>query len=139
MCINDLRNLLVVAVIALYKAMEKYITQFKDEKVIQEISNGERGVFDSADSPIATLIHINHKANDYALSITTRNCFFQLVLMLLTLFMMVLSNNMSANFAVFHFGIYFVIGQGINLIFERITRHQDYLRNKAQFFDKCGL
>ena len=61
------------------------------------------------------------------------------ILMLLTLFMMILSKTMSVNFAVFHFGIYFIIGQGVTLIFDRITEHQNRVKNIAQFCDRCGL
>ena len=137
--INDLRNLLVIAIIALYKALERYITQYKDEKTIHELSVGENSAFDNKDQAVSTLLHLNQKANEHALSLTTRNCFFQLVLMLLTLFMMVLSKTMSANYAVFHFGIYFVIGQGITMLFDRLTNHQECVKNITQFYDRCGL
>ena len=137
--INDARNLLCIALIALYKAIERYITQYKDEKTIHELSVGEASAFDHEEQTVSTLIHLNQKANQHALNLTTRNCFFQLVLMLLTLFMMILSKNMSANYAVFHFGIYFIIGQGISLLFERITNHQEHIKNRTQFYDRCGL
>ena len=137
--INDARNLLCIAIIALYKAIERYITQYKDEKTIHELSVGEASAFDNEKQAVSTLIHLNQKANQHALNLTTRNCFFQLILMLITLFMMILSKNMSANYAVFHFGIYFIIGQGISLLFERITNHQEHLKNRTQFYDRCGL
>jgi len=137
--INDARNLLCIALIALYKAIERYITQYKDEKTIHELSVGEASAFDNEKQAVSTLIHLNQKANQHALNLTTRNCFFQLILMLMTFFMMILSKNMSANYAVFHFGIYFIIGQGISLLFERITNHQEHLKNRTQFYDRCGL
>lgn len=137
--INDPRNLLVIAIIMLYKAVEKYLTQFKDQERIRELSEGEAGAFDHQKEAVSTLLDLNKKANKHALSLTTRNCFFQLVLMFLTLFMMILSKTMSANYAVFHFGIYFVIGQGVTLIFDRITNHQDRVKSVTQFCDRCGL
>ncbi|GEM_PF-6820564 len=137
--INDLRNLLVIAIIALYKALEKYSTQFKDEKVIHELSLEESNAFNVEEDVIPSLIHLNQKANGHALTLTTRNCFFQLSLMLLTLFMMILSKNMSANYAVFHFGIYFIIGQGVSLLLERLTNYQEQKKNLTQFYDRCGL
>lgn len=137
--INDARNLLCIAIIALYKAIERYINQYKDEKTIHELSVGEASAFDNEEQTVSTLIHLNQKANQHALNLTTRNCFFQLILMLITLFMMILSKNMSANYAVFHFGIYFIIGQGISLLFERITNHQEHIKNRTQFYDRCGL
>ena len=137
--LNEPKNLLVIALIAIYKAVEKYITQRHDDEAIQEMSHQESVAFDHADQAIPTLLSLNKKSNQFGMAITTRNCFFQLILMLLTLFMMILSNNMSANFAVFHFGIYFVIGQGISLIFNHLTNRQEDLKNLAQFYDKCGL
>lgn len=137
--INDARNLLVIAVISLYQAVEKYITQFKDETLLQELSERESSVFDHKETTVSSLIYLNKKANHYALQLTTRNCFFQLVLMFLTLFMMVVSETMSTNFAVFHFGVYFIIGQGISLGFSGIISQRDHQKRLAQFFDKCGL
>lgn len=139
MSINDLRNLLVIVIILLYKAIEKYATQFKDHELIDEISYKEKVVFDVEDAAIPNLIRLGKRANTYAQALSARNCFFQLVLMLLTLFMMIFTGNMSANFAVFHFGVYFVIGQGITLLLDRITNHQDHVKSLTQFFDTCGL
>ena len=137
--INDARNVLVIAIIVLYKAIEKYITQYKDDKVVHELSLVEATAFDHEDQTVSTLIQLNQKANEHALSLTTRNSIFQLILMFLTLFMMVISKTMSANYAVFHFGIYFVIGQGITLLIDRITNHQEQVKNVTQFYDRCGL
>ena len=137
--INDTKNLLVIAIIALYKVIERYITQYKDEQTLHELSCGEASAFDNKEQTVSTLLHLNQKANQHALNLTTRNCFFQLVLMLSTLLMMVLSSNMSANYAVFHFGVYFIIGQGISMLFDRITNHQEQIKNTTQFYDRCGL
>lgn len=137
--INDLRNLLIIAIIAIYKATEKYLTQFKDEKIIRELSIQENEVFDHPEQCTSRLILLNQKASNHGLNLAIRNCFFQLVLMFLTLLMMVLSKNMSANFAVFHFGIYFVIGQGITLLFDRITEYQNFVKKLTQFYDRCDL
>ena len=137
--INDARNVLVIAIIVLYKAIEKYITQYKDDKVVHELSLVAATAFDHEDQTVSTLIQLNQKANEHALSLTTRNSIFQLILMFLTLFMMVISKTMSANYAVFHFGIYFVIGQGITLLIDRITNHQEQVKNVTQFYDRCGL
>lgn len=137
--INDPKNILVIAIIALYKALEKYITQRSDEKVVHEMNCQESIAFDHQDQVVSTLINLNKRSNHYGMMITTRNCFFQMILMLLTLFMMVLSKTMSANFAVFHFGVYFVIGQGISLLFDRLTNTQEQKKNLTQFYDKCGL
>ena len=137
--INEPKNLLVIALIAIYKALEKYLTQKKDDETVKEMSRQETVAFNNKDKAVNQLLSLNKKSNQFGMVITTRNCFFQLILMLLTLFMMVLSNNMSANYAVFHFGIYFIIGQGISLIVNRLTDHQEQQKNLAQFYDKCGL
>ena len=137
--INEPKNLLVIALIAIYKSLEKYLTQKKDDETVKEMSRQETVAFNNKDKAVNQLLSLNKKSNQFGMVITTRNCFFQLILMLLTLFMMVLSNNMSANYAVFHFGIYFIIGQGISLIVNRLTDHQEQQKNLAQFYDKCGL
>ena len=137
--INDPRNLLVIAIIIVYKAIEKYVTQKSDEKLVKEMSKEEACVFNGESQTIPMLVNLNKKSNQYGMSLTTRNCFFQLILMLLTLFMMILSKTMSANYAVFHFGIYFVIGQGISMLFNRLTDNQEHVKKLTKFYDKCGL
>ena len=139
LAMNDLRNLLVIAIIAVYKVIEKYLTQFKDDATVRELSIEEAHAFDEKDTVVACLTYLNKKANAHALNLTYRNSIFQFLLILLTLLMMVISNNMSANFAVFHFGIYFVISQGISLVIERLTNNQKYQKTLAQFYDRCDL
>lgn len=136
---NDLKNLIVVAVLSTYKILELFLTQNKDQKLVRKIADGETKAFDNPRETVTDLLFINDLASQQTFRIASRKCIYTFIMFLLALLMMLLNQQISVNYAVFHFGLYFVIGQGIDALFLFVANHQENQKQYAQFIDKCDL
>ena len=139
LAINDLKNLVVIAILATYKVVEMFVCQEQDDKRLHAISEEEAMLFDNQNEVKTNLLNLNHKANQHVLTLAVRNCLFHFVIILLSVLMMFINHTMSANYAVFHFGVYFVVGQGLELVFNFVKTSKQKEQNLAQFYDKCHL
>lgn len=139
LAINDLKNLIVLGTLATYKILELFICQKGDQSTMDLVTNGESKAFDNPENTVSELRYINDIANGQTLKFACRKCIYTFVMFLLALFMMVINNQISVNYAVFHFGMYFIIGQGLEALFSYVSFHNENKKQIAQFIDKCDL
>lgn len=140
LAINDIRNLLISVTILLFVLVEKLLFMKIDKETKKDISLDESAALEKDGKiDIEKLLKCNVKATKFVRRKSYRKCFEILVCLFLTFVMMFVQNNVSANFLIFSFGVYYLLFNNCDQLLEGIFNYSDIAKDEARFRDKCNI
>ncbi len=137
--LNDYKNLMVIILILFARVVDLIIFANKDDATNQEINNLEADSFKSKEGFVDKLLKANSKASGYASRLSARKCINVFLIAIFAVFMMIINGLNSANYVLFHFGIYYVISNSFGNITLYISNFKKLRRLSARFIDSCNL
>lgn len=140
LAINDMRNLLISVAILLFVFIEKMLFMKSDKDTKKDISIDEVSALQNDDKiDIDLLLKCNKKATHFVRRKSYRKCFEILVCLFLTFVIMFVENTVSANFLIFHFGVYYLLFNNCDQFLEGLFSYQDLSKDEARFRDNCNI
>lgn len=135
---NPINAIAVFFILAL--SLLAYVLFYKNDRdVNNEITNLEDDLLKTKTDINYSIYRICNKANAFALNISLRKCIISFVLLILSLLMMIAVNEISVNFVLFNFFIYYILFENINNIIMFNDSKEEYLKQKFRFIDKCNI
>ena len=136
---NPLHSIACLSLIC-FILFERILFKRKDDDVKQNMSKNEDMLI-SYDNQnlIEDILLINQNANSFALSVSIRKCINTFVLVILSFTMMMVTHNISVNFILFHFGVFYVYFNNIEAIIMMGESGKEFSLAKARFLDACNL
>lgn len=137
--LNDYKNLMVIILILFARVVDLIIFANKDDATNQEINNLEADSFKSKEGFVDKLLKANSKASGYASRLSARKCINVFLIAIFAVLMMIINGLNSANYVLFHFGVYYVISNSFGNITLYISNFKKLRRLSARFIDSCNL
>ena len=139
LCINDYRNVFVFLILLLVKMMDKLLFSKQEKDEVREIDGIEATAFDSPTTITHSLMRANNLANRVGLKRSIKKIVYLFICLCLAVGMMIVSNVLSTNFIIFHFGIYYMVSEAIEGVLTYFTTSKDRKLRRARFLDDCDL
>lgn len=137
--INDLKNLLVFAILIIAKLTDKLAFKEKQQDKENEIGEIEKKAFDEKDCAITNLLKANSLASAFGLFVSARKTVFLFLIAVISILMMVFNHLVSTNYVIFHFGAYFVISGSFDSMIDYFFTYSKSKKDYAKFIDQCNL
>ena len=137
LCINDYRNIFAFLILLLVKVLDNKLFSKPIKDSEQTISNIETLAFETEINVIKNLEKANHLATNHALFMSLKRVIVLIISLILSVAMMFASGVVSANFVIFHLGIYFVMSESFEHIICFFSNSNDYKLREAQFLEEC--
>ena len=137
--LNDYKNLMVIILILFARVVDLIIFANKDDATSEEINKLETQSFKCKDNFVDNLLKANSKANGYASRLSARKCINVFLIAVFAILMMIINGLNSANYVLFHFGVYYVISNSFGNITLYISNFKKLRRLSARFIDSCNL
>ena len=138
--INDPLNSIICMGIVMLLLLEKLLFKKRDDETVASLSHNEDLLLNSDnDNLVGDILSLNESANGFALRFSVRKCVNTFIIMIFAFTMMILSQNLSVNYVLFHFGAFYLFLQNIDSIITMGEKKKDYELAKARFLDTCNL
>ena len=139
LCINDYRNVFVFLILLLAKMLDNKLFSKREREDVKSIERIESRAFEDSETAIKELSDANNKASRLALSSSLKKVVYLFICLCLALGMMLVTNVVSTNFIIFHFGIYFLMSAAFENIILFFSNFRDRQIKRARFLDECDL
>lgn len=139
LCINDYRNIFVFLILLLIRMLDNKLFSKREREDIRSIERIENSAFEDSEKTIEELSSANNKASRLALSSSMKKVIYLFICLCLALGMMLVTNVVSTNFIIFHFGIYFLMSTAFENVIMFFSNFRDRQIKKARFLDECDL
>lgn len=137
--VNNPSNAVAILGILFLNIAFRILFKEKDEAKALEISTSENKLFASNNSSSFDVLKISKMSNKFAFSLTIRKCIFSFIILLISFLMMIVSHEISVNFILFHFGIFYLLNNQFDNLVGFVDIKKEYEKSKARFLDKCNL
>lgn len=132
--LNDVMNSIVLLSLLLVLIIEQLLFANKDQKAINEI-NLKKEKLCKSDDYIESIKEINLLSNSYALRFSAIKCINTFIILIAAFTLMILTNNISVNFIIFHFGVYYVLFNNFEVMVNFSKNYRSYQKSKERFMD----
>lgn len=138
--INDPINSVACLMLILLILLEKMLFKRKDYEAKKELDKNEELLIDIRNKNLVDdILLINQSANSIALNFSMRKCINTFILVILSFTMMMVSENVSVNYIIFHFGAFYLFFNNIETIITMGDKKKEYDIAKCRFIDTCNL
>ena len=138
--VNNPSNAIAILGILFLNIAFRILFKDRDEAKMREITNSENHLFASPQiSSSLDLLKITKLSNKFAFIITLRRSVFSFMILIISFLMMIVSQEVSVNFIIFHFGIFYLLNNQFDNLVGFIDLKKEYEQGKARFLDKCNL
>ena len=138
--INDPINSAACLMLILLILLEKMLFKRKDGEAKKELDKNEELLIDIRNKNLVDdILLINQSANSIALNFSVRKCINTFILVILSFTMMMVSENVSVNYIIFHFGAFYLFFNNIETIIMMGDKKKEYDIAKCRFIDTCNL
>jgi len=134
--LNDLKNLLVFAAILLIELLDKIVFSSLEKKMMKNMTINEEKAFTNVDQIVSSLSIANKDACEFAKFKYTRKCVMTFILIIFAILMMYLTNNISINYLMFHFGIYYIVSNNISSVISYLSSMDEFEKSRFKFLDR---
>lgn len=135
---NEPHNIIAILLLLTLCCLLKFIFSKRDFESLNYINSEENKLFkDGGD--VKKITELSNKSCSYAFRLSTRRTIVIFFIIIMSLLLMIISKEISVNYIIFHFGLYFILSVNFNNILDLDTTVNEYKKRKEHFIDKCDL
>jgi len=137
---NNLWNTIAVIFLLILALIEKQFFKPKDNEKELNLTKLENTLVKGDNKNLVPdLLSISESSNNFALRLSTRKCINAFIILLLSLGMMIISNEISLNFVIFNFGLFVILFENMDTTLGIGDKSKKYQKEKMRFLDQCIL
>ena len=135
--INDPAYCVPILVSLLLLILKNFVFDKKIKKTKTHIENLEYKIKTSNQNIVNYVKDSLKDANEFVFKFSTFKCVSTFLIIIMSFLMMIYTNNISVNFIIFNFGVFYVLQENFDNLLTFGSNYDDYQKAKVKFLYQC--